>query len=86
MDKLMQNPATSSATWETSGSFARTHVQAFIQQLLEDDVTELLGLPKSARRSAVDAPAGARNGRGKPRQLALMNGTITVRRPRVRDV
>lgn len=46
----------------------------------------LLGRPKSARRAAVDAPTGARNGYGKPRQLALSFGTITVGRPRVRDL
>jgi putative transposase len=34
----------------------------------------------------VDAPAGYRNGYGKPRRLALTSGTITVRRPRVRDL
>ena len=67
-------------------AFARTHVQEFIQQLVEEEVTELLGRPKSARRSVVDALVGARNGRGKPRKLALMNGTITMRRPRVRDL
>ena len=49
-------------------------------------MTELLGRAQSARRAPLDAPAGARNGQGKPRQLALMNGTITVRRPRVRDL
>jgi putative transposase len=86
MQKMIQKQATSSAMWDTLESFARSHVQAFIQQLLEDEVTALLGRPKSARRSAVDAPAGARNGHGKPRRLALMNGTITVQRPRVRDL
>lgn len=30
--------------------------------------------------------AGYRNGYGRPSKLALSNGTITVRRPRVRDV
>jgi len=86
MQKMILEQATSSATWETLESFARTHVQTFIQQLLEDEVTELLGRAKSVRRSAVDAPAGARNGHGKPRQLALLNRTITVQRPRVRDL
>jgi transposase-like protein len=61
-------------------------VQRFIQQLLEDEVDELLGRRKSERRAALDAPQGSRNGHGKPRRLALMNGTIRVRRPRVRDV
>jgi transposase-like protein len=86
MKKMILEQATSSATWETLESFARTHVQTFIQQLLEDEVTDLLGRAKSVRRGAVDAPAGARNGHGKPRKLALMNGTITVQRPRVRDL
>lgn len=86
MKKIITEPATSSATWETLETFARAQVQDFIQQLLEDEVTELLGRQKSVRRAAVDAPTGARNGHGKPRKLALMNGTITVRRPRVRDL
>ena len=86
MEKIIVAPAPSRATWETLETFARAQVQAFIQQLLEDEVTELLGRPKSARRAVVDAPPGARNGHGKPRQLALMNGTVTVRRPRVRDL
>ena len=50
MRKMPEQPATSSATWETLETFARTHVQGFIQQLLEDEVTELLGRAKSARR------------------------------------
>jgi len=86
MEKIMREPAASSTTWETLESFARAQVQDFIQQLLEDEVTELLGRPKSARRAALDAARGSRNGHGKPRKLALLNGTITVRRPRVRDL
>lgn len=76
----------STPTWETLEAFARAKVQAFVQALLEAEVTELLGRGKSVRRAAVDAPAGYRNGFGKPRRLALTNGTITVRRPRVRDL
>ncbi len=34
----------------------------------------------------MDAPAGFRNGHGKPRKLALTIGTITVWRPRVRGL
>lgn len=73
-------------TWESLETFARSHVQGFIQQVLEDEVRELLGRGKSARRALVDSPPGSRNGYGKPRKLALMNGTIAVRRPRVRDL
>jgi transposase-like protein len=86
MTKMMKGPARSSPAWETLEVFARTQVQGFIQQLLEDEVDELLGRRKSERRAAVDGLPGSRNGHGKPRRLALMNGTITVRRPRVRDV
>lgn len=82
MEKIVKERVTSSATLET---FARGQVQDFVQQLLEDEVTELLGRRSRHGRAAVDAPCGARNGRGRPRKLALMNGTITVR-PRVRDL
>src|SRR5262247_559405 len=75
-----------SSTWERLEEFVREHVQQFIQALLEEEVTELLGRTKSARREAVDAAPGYRNGYGKPRHLALTSGTITVRRPRVRDL
>ncbi len=86
MTKMLTPAAVSRPAWDTLETFARTHVQGFIQQLLEDEMTAFLGRPKSARRTPLDAPAGSRNGYGKPRRLALMNGTITVRRPRVRDL
>lgn len=78
--------STSSHVWEHLEEFVREHVQRFIQALLEEEVTELVGRPKSVRRTAVDAPAGYRNGHGKPRKLALTMGTIAVRRPRVRGL
>lgn len=78
--------AVSSPTWETLEVWARVKVQEFVQAVLEEEVTALLGRRKSERRTAVDAPAGYRNGYGKPRRLAMTNGTITVRRPRVRGL
>ena len=78
MNKMTIEEAASRPTWDTLETFARTHVQGFIQQLLEDEVAELLGRQKSERGVALDAPPGSRNGYGKPRQLALMNGTIAV--------
>src|SRR5262249_50619970 len=75
-----------SSTWERLEEFVRAHVQRFIQALLEEEVTELLGRTKSARREVVDAAPGYRTGYGKPRWLTLTNGTITVRRPRVRNL
>jgi transposase-like protein len=78
--------AVSSPTWETLEVWARVKVQEFVQAVLEEEVTALLGRRKSERRAEVDAPAGYRNGYGKPRRLAMSNGTITVRRPRVRGL
>src|SRR5262249_5590868 len=75
-----------SSMWERLEEFARAHVQCFIQALLEEEATELLGRTKSARRDAVDPAPGYRNGSGKPRRLTLTSGTIPVRRPRVRDL
>jgi transposase-like protein len=75
-----------SSTWEHLEDFVREYVQQFIQALLEEDVTKLLGRTKSARQEAVDAEPGYRNDYGKPRRLTLTSGTITVRRPRVRDL
>jgi transposase-like protein len=65
---------------------ARSRIQEFVQRLLEEEVTALVGRSKSARREAVDAPAVYRNGYGKPRKLAMMGGTIEVRRPRLRGL
>jgi transposase-like protein len=63
------------STWEHLADFVREHVQQFIQALLEEEVTELLGRTKSARREAIDATPGYRNGYGKSRRLTLTNGT-----------
>jgi transposase-like protein len=85
--KLSTIPETKgNSTWDHLEDFVRGHVQRFIQTLLEEEVTELLGRTKSSRREAVDAPQGYRNGYGKPRRLSMTNGTITVRRPRVRGL
>jgi len=73
-------------TYEVLEAWVRERVQAFIQEVLEEEVTELLGRGKSERRRAVDAEPGYRNGYGKPRRLALSSGTITIRRPRVRGL
>ncbi len=72
--------------WEGLDDWVREHVRQFIQQALEDEVSELLGRRKSARRARVDAPRGYRNGYGKLRRVTLSCGTVTVRRPRVREV
>ena len=85
-EQSTETGVSSSRMWDRLEDFAREHVQRFIQALLEEEVTALVGRPKSARRATVDAPAGYRNGHGQPRRLALTCGTITVRRPRVRGL
>jgi len=47
-------------------------------------VEELLGRTKQARRAADST--GCRSGYARPRQPALMQGTVTVRRPWVRGL
>ncbi len=72
--------------WESLEAMARERIREFVQSLLEEEVTALVGRGKSERREAVDAPAVYRNGHGKARKLAMMGGTIEVRRPRVRGL
>ena len=84
--KTTTQSSSSSQMWERLEEFVREQVQRFIQALLEEEVSALLGRPKSARRAPVDGPSGLRNGYGKPRRLSLTAGTITVRRPRVRGL
>ena len=73
-------------TWETLEDFAREGVRHLLQHILEEEVNELLGRARSERRPAVDPQPGYRNGYGRPRKLTLSNGTITIRRPRVRGL
>lgn len=72
--------------WERLEAMVRERIQEFVQVLLEEEVTALVGRRKSERRMCVDAPPVYRNGYGKPRKLALMGGTIEVQRPRVRGL
>ena len=76
--------STSSPTWRTLETFIRDQVQICLQRVLDEEVDDLLGRGRHERRAAESV--GYRNGYGKPRQVALMNGTITVRRPRVRGL
>ena len=84
--KNIQGSVESRVCFEQLEDWVREKIQVWVQELLEEEVTELLGRCKSERRGAVDAPTGYRNGYGKPRRLTMSNGTITVRRPRVRDL
>ena len=94
MKKIMKVPVESrpesSRVWPDLEQYARGEIQRFVQRLLEEEVDDLLGRKKSERRGAGDgagaSAAGYRNGYGRVRRLALSSGTITVRRPRVRDL
>jgi len=85
-DQTIQRAQESTLCWERLEAWAREKIQGFFQALLEEEVTALLGRRKSERRAAVDARPGYRNGYGKLRRLSLTSGTITVRRPRLRDL
>jgi len=75
----------SSATYEALEEMVRLKVQEYIQEILEDEVEEFLGRKKSERIKPIDGTPGYRNGPGKTKKFTVMSGTITVRRPRVRQ-
>lgn len=74
----------SSRTYDMLEGMVRMKAQEYIQDILEEEVEAFLGRKKSERIKVVDGTQGYRNGYGKPKKFALMNGTITVQRPRVR--
>jgi putative transposase len=78
-------PTTSSPTRSTLETCIREQVQTCLQRVMDDEVEALLGRGRHERRAA-DAVVGYRHGHGRPRQVALMNGTISIRRPRVRGL
>lgn len=84
MKKTTAPETPSTVCYATLEKFAREQIQYWLQGLLEAEVTEFLGRRRHERSSG--GARGYRNGYGKPRRLALTNGTVTVKRPRVRDV
>lgn len=74
----------SRATYEVLEEMVRLKAQEYIQEILEDELETFLGRKKSERTKVIDGTHGYRNGHGKPKKFSLMNGTIAVRRPRVR--
>ena len=71
--------ASSRPMWETLEGMVREKAQEFIQQIMEEEVTELLGREKLERRSTVDAAEGSRNGYGKPRRGTIGTEDTTPR-------
>jgi len=84
--KNIEGRGRSRVDFEAMEDWVRGKIQGWVQELLEEEVTELLGRSKSQRRRGIDKPAGYRNGYGKPRRLTMSSGTVTLRRPRVRDL
>ena len=78
-----RTPERTTVVFEELESWIRNQVQGFIQRLLEEEVTELLGRRKSERREDGEGTSGYRNGYGKERKLTMSCGTIKLRRPRV---
>lgn len=93
-EHTVNQPEPSKIVWDNLEAFARQEIQAFLQRLLEEEVTELVGRRRSERRvappegerDAPPAPPVYRNGYGRERRLTTSCGTITVRRPRVRGL
>jgi putative transposase len=74
----------SSGTYEVLEEMVRLKAQEYIQEILEEEVEVFLGRKKSERIKPIEGTPGYWNGHGKEKKFAIMNGTITVRRPRVR--
>ncbi len=67
-------------------AYARQEIQSWLQDLLEQEVTDFLGREKSERKVVGEEQPGYRNGYGRPRRVTLSLGTIEVRRPRLRNL
>ena len=76
----------SRTVWENLEGMVRQRIQTFVQEILEEEVTELLGRSRYERKVAVDGAKGERNGHGKARGLTMSCGTITLKRPRIRGL
>lgn len=72
--------------YENLEEWVREKVQKYLQEILEEEVTEFLGRKKHERKINEEKVAGYRNGYGKERKFSMQNGTITIKRPRLREV
>lgn len=76
------------AGYDTLEQGARENIQAQQAHLLAEEMSTFLGRLRHERRRTVipvDLSVGSRSGYGKLRQLSMMNGTVTVLYPKVRD-
>ena len=84
--ELYEKSAAPTIIFQQLEPWLRSQMQQLIQDILEQEVTEFLGRAKSQRRQALDSQPGYRNGYGKQRKLSLTSGTISINRPRLRDL
>ena len=82
--KNIDHSVESRVCFEQLEEWVREQIQFYAQELLEDEVTQLLGRRKNERRR-LDAPGGYRNGYGKERRLTLSCGTIKLPSPSARS-
>ena len=85
-ESTLESVDLSMPTWDTLEDWARSSIQSLLQDVLEEEVTQLLGRTRYERRSGVDNSQGSRNGHGKTRRVSMMSGTIEVKRPRVQGI
>ncbi len=85
-EKITEGKFGSTEFFEELESHARGEIQLWMQRLLEEEVTSVLGRVKGGRKSSVDSAPGYRNGFGKVRRFSMSSGTIEVRRPRLRGL
>ncbi len=74
--KTTERTSESRATWDGLEALMRQRIQTWLQDPIEEEVTELLGREKSERRKDIDASSGYRNGHGKsgPPWACAFNG------------
>jgi len=80
-----ERPPTSRVAWDTLEEHFRGSIERMVQDLLEAELSEVLGRGRYVRKEGV-TDLGYRNGHGKSRRLGTPMGTITVHRPRARDL
>ena len=66
--------ASSRPMWETLEGMVREKAQEFIQQIMEEEVTELLGREKSERRSTADSARATATDMASRGRLAMSSG------------
>lgn len=59
-DRSTERLIESRPSWEDVEAFARQRIQTWFQRLLEEEVEELLGRARYARRDGIDACTGGR--------------------------